>query len=279
MSTEISKIQELGLQVMPNQTKLAATFGENRNEIINAVELESSGAKLVITAHYASLPFGSKPDEYWNGKFKEDYAGLCVMCGIRNFTENLGLLDLKNCLVDDYPIHNEESLRIAVKMNLKGILGTTVEPFGEFNRVFVTKIMTPYENKLKRDHKRAIEIRAQLSPKKELTESEKETLLKNEIQMCYHRYVVSMSNDIELISYVMYDCLERCGKLSIPKEGKDELMNKAKAHLLTIPKNKYTFADMNIVADAKNQVIVIAKRLAVRDYFNQLIFNKVEQIF
>lgn len=290
MNKQLEEARSLGLAINHTHPRLFSAFGDNIENIINAVELESTGAKMVLKSHYDKLPFISKPATYWEDKkvkvgeilwtqFMADYMSWTIMLGIRNLIDEFSILDLKTCILEEFNIHNEESVRTAIKMNLRGDFGEIIEAFGQFNRIYFTKIMSQYEKKLLRDHKRAIEIRNKLIQPIELSEEEKEELLKKEIQKVYNSYVVEIRNDIELISYVMYDYLDRIGKISLDKMQKDKLMNDARIELLMIPKNKYTIHDLDSNKSAKQELVVIAKRIAVKNYFNALILNKIETIF
>jgi hypothetical protein len=290
MIQSLEKVKNLSLEVNHPTPRIFSVFGEQLENVINAVELESTGASLVLKAHYENLPFGSKPQSYWDEKnvkvgeilftkFLADYMSWSVMIGLRNYLDDLALLDLKNCLLEEYTIHNEESVKTAIKMNLRGDFGDVIEAFGQFNRIYLTKIMSGYQKKLLQDHKRAIEIREKLKKPIELTDKQKEDLLKIEIQNVYHEYVVELRDDIELISYVMYDYLDKVGKIKLDKDKKDKLMEQSKNELLTMPKNKYSIQDLDNNKNAKLELVVIAKRIAVKNYFNELIGNNIENIF
>ena len=241
--------------------------------------MERTGAKELILTHYSSLGFGSKMQGWWENEFPKEFLRWCIMLGIRHTQSDLeAILDVKNCLVEDYPIHNENSLKLAFKLNMKGTLGEPIEPFGQINRVFITKVMERYEKKLKEDHKRAIEIRNKLTApvEVEMSQAEKDKAMQKAMDDCYRQYVDELRNDIDLISSVMYDFLERKGVKVVEDDVKNDLMVQAEAYLVMIERmadGKIQKTSLENWLPNPNDVVSVAKRLAVRDYWNKLILN------
>lgn len=281
MSNYLEKTENLSLAVNVDKPRLFAALRENANEIINAVELEQKGAHSLITSHYFSLPFSSKPESYWiekNMKYEEllftkfqfDYMGWSIMVGIRNLPDQIVLGDVLECLKESFGIHNEESIKTAIKMNLRGDFEEVFEPFGQINRVFITKIMSAYEKKLLKAHKRAIEIRNKLDEPQELTEQEKEFKLIVSIQDVFEQFKqVKNNQSVELISHAIYDYLAKKGIIVLTKEQKDSLMTLSSVEVAVL-KGKGISVNEILKDEFKADRVSMAKRMAVRNYFNSI---------
>ena len=195
-----------------------------------------------------------------------------MMVGLRNVSDDLTILaDLQNCIKEEFKIHNEESIKTAIKMNLRGDFGEVIEAYGQFNRIYLTKIMVGYEKKLLRDHKRALEIRNKMQQHVELTEEEKEDLLKKSIVDVFAEYKTQgKTESIELISYAIYDYLYKRKILDLTPDEKHGLMNRAKVYVVTHVDNKLSLSKLMDNEKTANDVKTIAKRIAVMDYFNKI---------
>lgn len=257
-----------------NANRLEITFGENAKKILNTLEIEIKGSNLALNAHYDSLPFQSKNLSYWgyideNKKYilnpssniKNDFHSWCAMLGIKYAPDQLQWDDLKDCLINDLSIHNEESIKLAIRMNLKQ--DTPIEPFGLINRVFLTKIIVKYEIFLKEANKRAIEIREKLKPKIELTESEIEDKMVKSIHETFLNFKARNENSIEFIASPICDYLQKRGIELVSNERKKELMDLARIYLNGLKDNPS-------LIPSQDELIPIAKRMAVRDYFNSI---------
>lgn len=250
--------------------RLVACFPTSQKEIIDSVENESPGARMVIMAHYSSLPFVSKPATYWERPFAENYVQFCMMIGIRNVADDLTILaDLKSCILEEFSIHNEESIKTAIKMNLRSDFGEVIEAYGQFNRIYLTKIMVNYQKKLLKDHKKAIEIRNKLSEPVELTDDEKKQKLIESIQSVFIEFKQQNHDSIDLISHAIYDYLDSVKKIQLTPGEKNGLMNEAKIYLSMLPNNKYKMSDMGLDDKSRNELVAISKRIAVKNYFKQ----------
>jgi hypothetical protein len=256
--------------VESQEPRLKACFPNSTDQILNAVEIESTMANMVIKSHYASLPFSSKPTTYWDANFVEDYIKWCMMLGIRHVPDDLALiLDVKSTLLEQYHYMNEESVKTAIKINISKGKPDMVDAYGQINRIYLCQILDNYEKKLRQDHKRAIEIRDKLkAPPPEPTEAESDELMKVGIQDIYHRYIVDLKNDIEYISPNIYDFLVKM-KINVVADSEKERM-------MTLAKNYLN--DLKLEYD-KCELVLIAKRFSVREYFNAQILNKVEILF
>lgn len=285
MNTDLAHIQNLGLAVIGEKPRLQSAFPENAGQIINAVELESKGAHMVITSHYHSLPFVSKPEDYWTNrtqsmeiegrkmnftKFQFDYLGWNAMIGLRNLPDELVLNDVILCLKSDFGIHNEESIRTAIKLNLRGDFGEVIEAYGQFNRIYLTKIMVGYEKKLKSDHKRAIELRDKLKAPIELTDEEKEAKLIDSIKDVFSEFKkIGNTQSVDLISCAIYDYLDKKKIIQLTPDEKNSLMQLAAVDVAVIKGKGISVAEV-LKDEYKPDRISMSKRLAVRNYFNTI---------
>ncbi len=282
MNNYVEKVENLSLLVNGDKPRLLAVFPQKANEIINSVESEIKGAHALITSHYFSLPFESKPETYWTEKnmkyeqlfftkFQFDYMAWSIMVGIRNLPDQIVLGDVLECLKESFGIHNEESIKTAIKMNLQGQFDEVVEPFGQVNRVYITKIMTAYEKKLLVAHKRAIQLRDK-DKGVEHTPEQKEQKFRDAVVESFN--IFKQFGEESILTFNMYDLLDRLGKINFTKAEKDQFMYRAKARLQDIndkPGNRIAITPLDFSnGDTKLKLVNIAKVMAVAEYFRTI---------
>jgi len=289
------EIKNMNLEVQ-NVSRLTITFGEHAGNILNAVEIEHRGANLALNAHYIALPFISKNIDYWGYKgdnniyvlnpeknIKNDFNSWCAMVGIKYMPDQFQWDDLKDCLINDLGMHNEESIKVAIKMNLKQ--DQPIEPFGLINRVFLTKIIVKYEALLKSANKRALEIREKLKPVQELTPEQIDIKMRADIiDIFEERKADDDRHSIKYLSYPIYEYLLKKGNLNPTTEQKLESMSMAPEILFAMKSKIMPPKELN---DYKNDVnntknhkdlIDVAKCILVRDYFNSIEILQIEII-
>jgi hypothetical protein len=180
--------------------------------------------------------------------------------------------DVIHTLKGEFPHLNENSVVDAIKMNLRGGLKERYEPYGQINRVFLTKVLTDYESHVKLANKRAMQIRDQ-NKVVELTDEQKQQLFEKSVLESFDLYRRSL--DETLITFNMYDLLDKKGILKIEASRKKEYMTMAKYKLQDIidkPNNRIVITQLDPNnTDTNLQIINIAKCMIVKDYFNELV--------
>lgn len=269
---QLQEIQNLKLSVECELPRLRSSFGGNYNVVLQQAESKNPGAHKLITTHYSSLSFQSKPVKYWEQQFVLDYANFMMLTGIRAGTiDDFIFDDVKSCCAIDLAIHNEESIKAAIKMNLAGKFAKVYEPYEQINRKFLMEIMTAYDSELKKAHKLAIKLRDEMNKPKPPTPEEIEQKTKDGIIESFLMY--KRLNDLNIISHVEYDYLERHGITLVSKERKVQLMVEAKAHLTvvygqgSIAKGFEEVKRELAEGIRYNEIVAMAKKLAVRDYY------------
>ncbi len=253
--------------------------------------------KQLLLAHYESLPFASKGENFWasveelemkyrNGvpsailsyNIKPFYVKWMVMYSVRvkdGQDIDLGILNMViDALKNDFGGLNELSVEIALKMNIKEELGEYINPFNSIDSLFITKVLTKYKKKLEEINRQAIKIRDQNKPIVEKTEEEKIKIMEDAITEAFANYKEDKSKG--LISFPMYDFLDRRGYFKhLTKVEKNDYMEKAKQEYKRdlIERNKFVSEVQKIVNGdfefEKEKLVVIAKKLAVIDLFEK----------
>ena len=182
------------------------------------------------------------------------------MAGIRTLPDEYLQIEIRDLILKEFGWHNENSICEAINMNLRGKYWETIEPFDSLNNVFLTKLMSKYEIELRRAHKRAVEIRDKLKKPVELTEEQKDAKIEMSIKELHSDHKNGLLQGIDGISSVIYDFLDKKGELSFTAEEKNESMTQGKAYLKSFSKNqKDEFT--------KEEIIIVAKRMLVKKYF------------
>jgi hypothetical protein len=255
---EVRNASPLVFQTLP---RLVATFGEQHEKILACVAEIDVHATELITTHYSSLNFSSKPDDYWDKVFKSDYLSWGVMIGIREVPDQIAILDVLDTLKSTFGIHNEQSIKEAIKMNLRGLFPNgAISHFGRLDRVYLTAVMNEYEKLLKKAHKQAIEARDKF--KEEISETEKWEMACKSVKQTFNDFAIK-ENWEQQISYAHYNVLEKSGIKVCEDAAKSGYMNEAKDYI-----NNNSLSTMNSV---EKEVINVAKRMAVRDLFRKLV--------
>lgn len=212
--------------------------------------------------------------DYWGNKFVADYLNFKMLAGLRTGdVDDYTFDDVKSCCMDELAIHNEESVKMAIKMNLAGKFGKIYEPYEQINRKFLMEIMNGYDAELKKAHKLAIKHRDEMNKPAPPTEEELAKKLKDAI---YDGFLSFKRNkDLNIISHVEYDYLDRCGIKVVSDEKKAQLMVEAKAHLTVVYSQGHIAKGVEemkkILNDGRaSEIVMMAKKLAVRDYYESI---------
>ncbi len=238
-------------------------------------------SKMVVT-FYSTLPYVSKLQDYWldeakANNFNAHIFQYCTLLGIRNNLPDKIEIDLmRDALLEDFPNLNENCITQAIKMNLKGKLDQVYNAFNSFNVKFLYEILNAYLKKLQEAHKIAMKIKSQFDNDEDLTDENKEILLKvSSIQVFKNRKENNL-HDLEFLSYPIYDYLVKIGKINLkilPKEHRDKLMIEAENHYIYQHSKSNNNIFLNQIEllqkaeDKKIEIKNIAKKMAVRDYF------------
>lgn len=291
MEDKLEKIKNLGLEIVSKKPRMEATFGEYTDSVLKKVDSTSETGVSILEAHFATLPFSIKQPEYWEKKSKEltidgrklfftpfqfDYLKWNAMLGIKVLPDEIVLNDVLMCLKSDFGVHNEESITEAIKLNLRGYFPSMVESFGQVNRIYISKLLVMYEKKLKDDLKLAYIIRDNLKmedkSREETDPAFVEKRMKEAINEVFKEFKrIGDVNSVDLISYVIYDFLDKRKILNITPEEKKSLMEEANTRIVLI-ENAATLKGLvsRLVGYDKDATISMAKRLAVRNYFNTI---------
>jgi hypothetical protein len=260
------------------KSQLEIALGEKAENVINCVELETRGAKIMLTEHYTAECFKDKPDSYWDKQFIIDYSQWESIVGIRNpkKLDEYTLVSLAKCLIDEYPYFNEKSVVIALKMNLKGIKWQRIEAYDLLNESFLIRVLENYQIELNNLLKRANEIKNKLMPEKELTFEEKEAQMVETIRTIFKERKENNHLGTEMLSHPIYDILVAKGLINLSIDEKKALRDEATPMLKATKANGVSATDyitiMRQFNEGKlvNEVALVAKVLAVRDYFNSI---------
>jgi hypothetical protein len=198
-----------------------------------------------------------------------DYLNFAMLSGVRSGSiDDFVFEDVKSCCAIELAIHNEESIKAAIKMNLAGKFSKIYEPYEQINRKFLMEIMNGFDAELKKAHKLAIKLRDEMNKPVPLTPEEEADLLKKNIIKGFQQY--KRTNDLNLISHVEYDYLDKKGIVMVTPERKKELMTEAKTRLIYVYSQGSIakgLAEMNKDICRDDEIIATAKKLAVRDYY------------
>lgn len=290
------EVQNMNLSTT-TASRLEIKFGEKADNIMNFVELEQAGASTMLKSLYNSLAFISKPYNYFQvlegqeaeegeeTPFKLDLKKWCSLAGVRTLPDKVLQIQIKDILINDFGHLNELSVELAIKMNLKGVVWETVEPFDLMNIVFLTKILTKYDVEIKRANKRALEIREKLKPVQELTPEQIDIKMRADIiDIFEERKADDDRHSIKYLSYPIYEYLLKKGNLNPTTEQKLESMSMAPEILFAMKSKIMPPKELN---DYKNDVnntknhkdlIDVAKCILVRDYFNSIEILQIEII-
>ena len=232
------------------------------------------GKQCVIAYYHDTLQFQNKPESYWLNKFPSDYMGWCVMLGIKTSPDIAVEIDVKDTLVGSFPSLNEETVKIAIKMNLEGQFGEVVQCYNAINRPYLTEILRKFDLKLKVDHKRLVELRDKFSHQRELSRKEKDDIIR---QSCFAAFDSYKIGDFTAISYPIYDYLEKSGNITLenlPKQKRFELLSDADAEIKRIISGEGVTTEDVLkkvkAASGKDSIKNKAKELAVRFYFDSI---------
>lgn len=233
--------------------------------------LKQEQLATLIEVHYSALPFASKEQVYWAKQFPKDLLGWAALVGIRSEPDELIENDIISTLVGEFPYLNENSVVDALKMNLRGGLSERYEPYNQINRVFLTKVLCDYEKKVKQANKRAMEIRDR-DKVVELTPEQKEQKFRDAVIESFN--IFKQFGEESILTFNMYDLLDRLGKINFSKAEKDQFMYRAKARLQDIndnPNNRIAITPLDFSnGDTKLKLVNIAKVMAVAEYFRTI---------
>jgi hypothetical protein len=291
MEDKLEKIKNLGLEIVCDSPRLYATYGDYTKQVMAKIGETSFNGEEILRAHFTTLPFSIKPNEYWDAKTKElfvdgrkllftpfqfDYLKWNAMLGIKVIPDALVLNDVLTCLKSTFGIHNEKSITEAINLNLRGVFSTVVDSFGQINRAYLCKVLVPYEKKLKEDLRLSCIIRDKLKmedkTRKEQSPEYEAERLKQCIKDVFKEFKIRGEKDsIDLISYVIYDYLDKHKILNISPEEKKALMSEANTRIVLI-ENGATLKSLTSKAVGYNNeaTVCMAKRLAVRNFFNSI---------
>ena len=230
----------------------------------------------LIEKHYSSLNFGSKNKSYWietKGEcFQVHLFKFCMLLGIRkDLPDGIEIAEIKKALLEDYPQLNENSIVDAINKNMKSEFSVKYESYNRFNVKCLHEILTEYFSFLKKAHILALKARDKHIVPPEPTEAEKKALLRLNISNSFNEY--KQTNDFSIISYVEYDFFDRLGVLKFDKDKKLEFMRKAKIILTEMHANSNNiikFMQQLNGGEFKDNIVMIAKRLAVEEYYKSI---------
>lgn len=198
-----------------------------------------------------------------------------MIAGVRTGTiDDFTFEDVKSCCAIELAIHNEESIKSAIKMNLAGKFAEVYKPYEQINRKFLMEIMLGYETELKEAHKLAIKVRDEANKPKEPTPEEIQQRLVEGVLKGFHAY--KQTKDLSIISHVEYDYLTKCGITLVTPERKKQLMVEAKSQLTviyaqgSIGKGIAEVQKSLVNGTVDQEIVMVAKKLAVRDYYETI---------
>jgi hypothetical protein len=279
MATDLQKISEqTSLVVRHDTTRIDLVFGEHKELCLIKVESQYTGGLLMLNAHYCSLGFGSKPNEYWEKKvsedgklsqFQMDVAKWVYKAGVRDLPDKITQDELQETLILEYPNDNEKSLEKAIRMNFKGQKWETIQAFNLMNCVFVSQILSKYQKELsdvnriaikERNRLRKLESEAELDP---IEAADKTIRLVGE---SFVKYKENYNEGIIGLCSVEYDVLKARKCLLLSDDEVRCYFKKAEDYYVTMFDGSMLSIITNI-ENKKDAIIKIAKRLAVADYY------------
>ena len=272
---ELAKQTQPGLQKSGQclSMRLQSFLAGTDPNILQVLQMET-GKECIIAYYHDTLQFCNKPDKYWAEKFPADFMSWSVMLGLRTSPDKLSEIDVKNTLVGSFPHLNEETVKLAIKMNLEGQFGEVVQCYNAINRPYLTEILRKFDLKLKVDHKRLVELRDKFSPQRELSRKEKDDIIR---QSCFAAFDSYKIGDFTAISYPIYDYLEKSGNITLenlPKQKRFELLSDADAEIKRIISGEGVTTEDVLkkvkAASGKDSIKNKAKELAVRFYFDSI---------
>jgi hypothetical protein len=246
----------------------------------NEIEAIDKPAMELVKMHYSSLPFASKPEEYWEKIQKPDnfYAHVfrwCTVLGIRkDLPDGIETEDMHRALLKDYPHLNENSVTDAIQKNLQGKYMPKIEAYNRLNMKFLFELLTAYERDLIVAHKLAVAARDKHNQPTEPTPAEIEAKNIEAMKSVFEEF--KRTGNESLISSRYYDFLNS-RKLIPPYGGlKKQFLIDAREEL-----KRTKASDVNVrQADkimkeiesggSQDEVLLIAKKLTVIHFFNEI---------
>lgn len=244
--------------------------------ILQVLQMET-GKDCILAYYHDTLQFCNKTDKYWAEKFPADFMGWSVMLGLRTSPDKLAEIDVKNTLVGSFPHLNEETVKLAIKMNLEGQFGEVVQCYNAINRPYLTEILRKFDLKLKADHKRLLELKQkfQHGNDRELSDSEKNEKMRILTLSVFDEY--KKNADMAIISHPIYDYLVKIGNITrenVTPEKRNELMVEAESIVKSIisrPDKPLSEIFASLSSDlGRLSVKNKAKELAVKFYFDSI---------
>lgn len=200
-----------------------------------------------------------------------------VMLGLRAAPDKALEFDIKSTLEDSFPHLNEETVKLAIKMNLEGKFGDVVQCYNSINRPFLTEILRKFDLKLKSDHKRLLELKRKFQDgnEPELSGSEKNEKMRVLTLSVFDEY--KKNADMSIISHPIYDYLVKIGNITrenVTPEKRNELMVEAESIVKSIisrPDKPLSEIFASLSSDlGRLSVKNKAKELAVKFYFDSI---------
>lgn len=275
---ELAKQTQSGLQKSGQclSTRLQSFLAGTDPNILQVLQMET-GKECIIAYYHDTMQFCNKKPEYWSNTFPRHFMEWGLMLGLRSAPDKALELDIKSTLEDSFPHLNEETVKLAIKMNLEGHFGEVVQCYNSINRPYLTEILRKFDLKLKSDHKRLLELKLKFQDgnERELSKSEKNEKMRILTLSVFDEY--KKNSDMAIISHPIYDYLVKIGNITrenVTPEKRNELMVEAESIVKSIisrPDKPLSEIFASLSSDlGRLSVKNKAKELAVKFYFDSI---------
>lgn len=199
--------------------------------------------------------------------------------GIKEAVSPNNKQDIRQLIETEFKSLSLEEIQKAFQMDRYGTFGETEKHYQLFNAEYVSKVLSKYKTWLRKTRfDNNLPINESFEVVKDLTQEEKDEIVISGIKRLYDEF--KATGVVPTGSKFAYDWLDERGHLNYDKNAKNKFLDRANIALkgqIKDARSKYERKELADMIEQRNstKAIVMAKRIALKEFFNRNNIHKI----